>query len=72
VATGLGLGAVGSVAKLKSGDGTRSGTEAGALATDAQGMALGANVAWGLAGAAAITAVVLFFVEGAPAAEATP
>jgi hypothetical protein len=31
-------------------------------------MALGSNIAWGVAGAAAITAVVLFFVEGAPAA----
>lgn len=33
-------------------------------ARSAQGLATGANVAYGVAGAAAITAVVLFFVEG--------
>jgi hypothetical protein len=34
-----------------------------ALATDAQGFATAANVTWAVAGTAAITAVVLFFVE---------
>ncbi len=38
--------------------------QARAQAQSAQGLALGANVAYGVAGAAAITAVVLFFVEG--------
>lgn len=33
-------------------------------ARSAQGLATGANIAYGVAGAAAITAVVLFFVEG--------
>lgn len=64
VATGLGVGASFSANSLKSGDGTRSSMEAGQLASSAQGMATGANIAWGVAGAAAITAVVLFFVEG--------
>lgn len=33
-------------------------------ASSAQGLATGANVAYGVAGAAAVTAVVLFFIEG--------
>jgi tetratricopeptide (TPR) repeat protein len=33
-------------------------------AASAQGLATGANVAYGIAGAAAVTAVVLFFIEG--------
>jgi hypothetical protein len=33
-------------------------------ANSAQGLATGANVAYGVAGAAAVTAVVLFFIEG--------
>lgn len=64
VAAGLGVGASVNASELKSGDGTRTSMEAGQLATSAQGMATGANVAWGVAGAAALTAVVLFFVEG--------
>jgi hypothetical protein len=36
-------------------------------ARTAQDLALGSNIAWGVAGAAAITAVILFVVEGAPA-----
>ena len=69
VAVGLGMAANGTVAELHSGDGSRSGTRSGELATQAQGLATGANVAWGVAGAAAITAVVLFIVEGAPPRE---
>lgn len=38
--------------------------QARAQAQSAQGLATGANIAYGVAGAAAITAVVLFFVEG--------
>jgi hypothetical protein len=38
--------------------------DAQALASKATGMATGANVAYGVAGAAVVTAVVLFFVEG--------
>lgn len=39
----------------------------------AQGLSIGANISYAVAGAAAITAVILFFVEGAgPPATATP
>ena len=68
VAVGLGMAANGTAAELHSGDGSRSGARSGELATQAQGLATGASFAWGLAGAAAITAVVLFIVEGAPPA----
>ncbi len=59
---GLGVAANGAAQSLKSTE--RSRADATALQQQAQGMATGANIAYGVAGAAAIAAVVLFFVEG--------
>lgn len=58
----LGVLANGAAQNLKSTEHTRA--EATALQQQAQGMAMGANIAYGVAGAAAVAAVVLFFVEG--------
>lgn len=60
-ATGLGFAANGASAELLGSQHPQA--EAQALHDKAQGMATGANVAWGVAAAAAVTAVVLFFVE---------
>jgi hypothetical protein len=69
LATGIILGAAsaGAQADLKAGNGglPRSGEENQKLADTANGTAIGANVSYGVAGAAAIAAVILFFVEGA-------
>ena len=61
---GAGLGAVagGANSQLHATQHTR--LEADALVGQANSMSLGANVAFAVAGAAAVTAVVLFFVEG--------
>lgn len=63
VATGLGIGANATAAELRSGT-VRPTLEGDAIAGRAQGLATGANVAWAVAGTAAVTAIVLFFVEG--------
>ncbi|MEW5741366.1 MAG: PEGA domain-containing protein [Myxococcota bacterium] len=60
-AVGMGLAANGASAELRGSE--HSQAEAQALHDKAQGMATGANVAWGVAAAAAVTAAVLFFVE---------
>lgn len=60
-ATGLGLAANGASANLLATQHPQA--EAQALHDQAQGLSTGANVAWGVAAAAAVTAVVLFFVE---------
>jgi len=41
-------------------------TQGDALVAQTRGLSTGANVAWGVAGAALIGAVILFFTEGAP------
>ncbi len=65
---GAGLGVVASGASSKLMDptaaATRTRSEADGLVAQANSMSLGANVAYGVAGAAAVTAVILFFVEG--------
>ena len=60
-AIGLGVGANGNAAELKRVEHTQM--EAQNLYNSANGMATGANVAYGVAGVALATAVVLFFVE---------
>lgn len=60
-ATGLGLAANGASAEMLASQHTQAETQA--LHDKAQGLSTGANVAWGVAAAAAVTAVVLFFVE---------
>lgn len=62
VGAGLGVMAGGASSELKGSQHTRM--EADALVSKANSMSLGANVAYGVAGAAAVTAVILFFVEG--------
>ncbi|MDP1919731.1 MAG: PEGA domain-containing protein [Myxococcales bacterium] len=57
---GLGVAAQGTAAKVP----MAPIGQAPAQAQQAQGLAMGANVAYGVAGAAAVTAVILFFVEG--------
>jgi hypothetical protein len=60
---GLGLGASSVAGSVK--DGTvRPQASADELVRKGQGLADGANVAWAFAGAAAVTAIVLYFVEG--------
>lgn len=62
-AVGMGVAASGSSQRLR--DGTvRPQTEAQALYDQANTMRTGANVSYGVAGAALITAAILFFVEG--------
>jgi hypothetical protein len=59
---GLGVAASGTASSIR--DGTvRSGPENQQLGQSAQGLATGANVSYAVAGAAAVAAVVLFFVE---------
>lgn len=65
-ALGLGLAAQGQAATIR-GQMVRDGALVERDAQAAQNLALGSNIAWGVAGAAAITAVILYFVEGAPA-----
>lgn len=60
-AIGLGVGANGNATELTTKQ--HSQAEAQALYNSASGMATGANVAYGVAGVALATAVVLFFVE---------
>lgn len=62
VATGLGIAANATANDLRSGQ-VRQTTQLDGIATQAQGLATGANVAWVVAGTAAVTAIVLFFVE---------
>ncbi len=62
VGAGLGVMAGGASSELRGSIHTRE--QADQLVGKANSMSLGANVAYGVAGAAAITAVVLFFVEG--------
>ena len=62
VGAGLGVMAGGANSSLHGAQHTRA--EADALVGTASSMSLGANVAYGVAGAAAVTAVVMFFVEG--------
>jgi tetratricopeptide (TPR) repeat protein len=57
---GLGVAAQGTAAKVP----MAIPGQAPAQAQQAQSLALGANVAYAVAGAAAVTAVILFFVEG--------
>lgn len=57
---GLGLAAQGAAAGVRN----APVGQAPMQAQNAQGLATGANIAYGVAGAAAITAVILFFVEG--------
>ncbi len=59
---GLMLGAQGASNELLARPHPRA--EADALVSRTQGLSLGSNIAYGVAGAAAITAVILFFVEG--------
>lgn len=63
VGAGAGMGVVARNTAEGIGPNTAIG-QARAQAESAQGLATGANIAYGVAGAAAITAVVLFFVEG--------
>jgi tetratricopeptide (TPR) repeat protein len=63
-AIGMGVVSSGASNELKGSQHDR--LQADALASKTQSMALGANVTYGVAGAAAITAVVLFFLEGRP------
>ena len=62
VGAGLGVMAGGASNELRASQHSR--LEADALVSKANSMGLGANVAYGVAGAAAVTAVILFFVEG--------
>ena len=61
---GIGMGAASSGASNSMRASVRTQSEVQALHDQAQGLAIGANVSYGVAGAAAITAVILFFVEG--------
>lgn len=63
---GLGVGANGAASELtnKNAPPDRTRADLDAIAGRANGMALGANVSYGVAAAAAVTAAVLFFVEG--------
>jgi tetratricopeptide (TPR) repeat protein len=65
VATGFGVSALNAQSALSTTDESRTRDQANALTAQASTGALGANISWGVAGAAAITATVLFFVEGA-------
>ena len=62
VATGLGIAANATAADIRSGQ-VRPTTQLDGIANQAQGLATGANVARVVAGTAAETAIVLFFVE---------
>jgi hypothetical protein len=62
VGAGLGVMAGGASSELLGSQHSRQ--DADALKGKAESMALGANVAYGVAAAAAVTAVILFFVEG--------
>jgi tetratricopeptide (TPR) repeat protein len=62
VATGLGIAANVTADDLRSGL-VRPSADLDRIATHAQDLATGANVAWVVAGTAAVTAIVLFFVE---------
>lgn len=62
IGAGLGVMAGGASNELRGS--VHSRAEADALVGKANSMALGANVSYAVAGAAAVTAVVLFFVEG--------
>ena len=66
VGAGLGVMAGGAATELHCAScaATRDRTQTDALVSKANSMALGANVSYGVAGAAALTAVILFFVEG--------
>ena len=59
---GMGLGAQGDANELTAGD-VRTQVQNQALHDNAQTMAVGANVAYGVAAAAAVTSLILFFVE---------
>lgn len=75
LATGIGLGVASSSATAEMKASVHDAAEVQSLHDRANGTAIGANVSYGVAGAAAIAAVILFFVEGAPApaaATATP
>ncbi len=61
---GLGVVSMGASNDLKKLEPTRTREQADALVGKANSMALGANVSYAVAGVAAVTAVVLFFVEG--------
>ena len=65
-AGGLGLAYSSANHQLKTLEPNRTQAQADALVARVQGTALGADIALGVAGAAAVTAIVLFFVEGAP------
>ena len=60
-AIGLGVGANGNATELRAREHTQAETQN--LYNSATGMATGANIAYGVAGVAAATAVVLFFIE---------
>jgi hypothetical protein len=62
-AVGLGLAANSAAADMNTSDPNRTRAQADALAASVHDRSLGADIAWGVAGAAAATAVVLFFVE---------
>ncbi len=66
VGAGLGVVAGGASSQLRdpATAATRTRPQADALVAQANSMSLGANIAYGVAGAAAVTAVILFFVEG--------
>lgn len=66
--TGIVLGIVSSNASTELRSRQHPRDEATTLVNTATNTAIGANVSYGVAGAAAITAVILFFVEGASAA----
>jgi tetratricopeptide (TPR) repeat protein len=66
--TGIALGVVSANASATLHAEPHPQAEATALVNTATSTAIGANVAYGVAGAAAITAVILFIVEGKPAA----
>jgi len=64
VATGFGVSTMNAQSALSTTDENRTRDQANALMAQASTGALGANISWGVASAAAITATVLFFVEG--------
>lgn len=63
VGAGFGISSASATADLRAASHSR--TDADALVNTAVGSATGANVSYGVAGAAAVTAVVLFFIENA-------
>jgi tetratricopeptide (TPR) repeat protein len=64
IATGLGIAATNTSTELRTQPHFRA--QGDVLVAQSRDLATGANIAWAAAGTALVTAVVLFFVEGAP------